>query len=401
MRLAILSDFHLGYGRFQEDAYRQAREAVTKASTAADALLIPGDVFDTRTPEPEALAQAINIFRELRSKDWSAKVVSCDAARGNYTSLPIVAVAGTHERRAEGVENPIGLMNLAGMLVDISDGSAVIEKEGERVAVCGMGGIEDTMFRDALVRRAPKPVEGMFNVFMFHESIYDLLPFNDAFVRIDELPDGFDLYVNGHIHSSVETEVHGRPFLIPGSTVLTQLKEGEQASKGFFLFDTERKSYEFVPINSRPFKYMKFDISGMHADHAISVLGEEIEAISRNYELPIIRIQLDGTPLSGANTMDIELRQLAKRYKGSAIIEITKNGADNGIVGLGIAEAKSKMLDGASIRDFGMGVLLEKFRDKKGDLGMDISELFELLSADGSKDKAVAAALERLTAKTF
>jgi len=62
MKIAIVSDLHLGYERFYEDAYLQAKEALEKASSMADMLIIPGDLFDNRSPKPEVLAQGMNIF---------------------------------------------------------------------------------------------------------------------------------------------------------------------------------------------------------------------------------------------------------------------------------------------------------------------------------------------------
>ena len=68
MKLAILSDMHIGYERFAEDAYNQAEAAVKAAMSVADMLLIPGDVFDKRAPKPDVIAQGINIFREASSE---------------------------------------------------------------------------------------------------------------------------------------------------------------------------------------------------------------------------------------------------------------------------------------------------------------------------------------------
>jgi len=157
MKLAILSDFHLGYDRFREDAYRQAEEALTLASSVADALLLPGDLFDIRAPKPEVLAEAINLFRNLKKKEWSARVAQVEAEGKAYTTVPVVAIPGTHERRAQRMENPVNLLALAGMLVDVSDGFAIIEKDGERVAVHGIGGVSDEQFLETIKRVNPKP----------------------------------------------------------------------------------------------------------------------------------------------------------------------------------------------------------------------------------------------------
>ena len=397
MKLAILSDFHLGYERFAEDAYKQAKEALEKASEVADVLLIPGDIFDTRNPKPETLAEAINIFRELGEKEWKAKVTSFQSTGEMYTDLPIIAVAGTHERRAKDVENPVDLMHLAGFLVDVSNGSVVIEKDGEKVAVCGIGGIEDQMFNGAIEERNPKPVAGTFNVFMFHESIYELLPFNENFTKLEELPEGFDLYVNGHLHSRTEEKVHGKRLLIPGSTVLTQLKEGEQDAKGFFLFDTENYSYKFHEIECRKFHYVKFDIGGLSNEAVIAKLNERLESlVSKESEHPVIKVQLGGKMDSDSNGMDIDLHQITRRFKDLATIELSKSGVESAVLESGVADAKEKMLDSTSIKDYGMGLFMEKFKEKKGDLKISASELFELLSAEGNKDKVLRAALEQL-----
>ena len=39
MRIAIVSDLHIGYERFEADAFAQAKEALELAKTQADAIL--------------------------------------------------------------------------------------------------------------------------------------------------------------------------------------------------------------------------------------------------------------------------------------------------------------------------------------------------------------------------
>ena len=235
MKIAIVSDFHLGYERFYEDAYLQAKEALEKASSMADMLIIPGDLFDSRSPKPEVLAQGLNIFRSVAAgKKWEAKVTSYDGPREIYTNLPILAISGTHERRSEEAEDAVDLLGLAGLLVNISEARAIVEKDGEKVAVYGIGGISEERFRDVLKKKDPKPLDSMFNVFVFHQSVYDLMPFDKNFISLDELPKGFDLYIDGHMHSKVEKTVHSKPFLIPGAQYLPSLKRKKQKVKVSF-----------------------------------------------------------------------------------------------------------------------------------------------------------------------
>ena len=399
MKLAILSDFHLGYDRFRDDAYRQAEEALLAASEAADVLLIPGDLFDARAPKPEVLAEAINLFRGLAKRDWKAKVEKVSAANAAYTDVPVIAIPGTHERRSAGAENPVGILALAGMLVDASDGFAVISKGDERVAVYGMGGVSEEHFLEAIKKLDPKPVQGCFNVFMFHQSTRELLPFDAGLARFEDLPEGFDLYVDGHIHNRAERKVHGKPFLIPGSTVLTQLKDSEQEEKGFYIYDTKANAYEFRKINSRKFLVIKVDANEKSPDELSRDIRKEIEnavAVSGGGK-PVLRIELSGRLKSGFRSIDLDLSGIAKSYKDAATVEIARSGMAVGTGPGSDADAlRAGSLENMSVKDYGLGIFVEKLKESRYDLSVSPSEMFELLSSEANKEKALKKALATL-----
>ncbi len=394
MKLGILSDLHLGYERFHEDAYAQASEALTSAAAAADALLIPGDIFDMRNPKPEVLAEAINLFRTLEEKKWEARVVSLEGEGRLFTDVPVIAIPGTHERRAHGAADPVDLLSLAGFLVDISEATAIIEKGGERVAVCGLGGIAEERFREALAQRNAQPVKGAFNIFLFHQSVFELLPFSKDFINLEELPKGFDLYIDGHIHSRVEKKVHGKPFLIPGSTVLTQLKENEQDAKGFYIFDTETGKYEFHQIKSRRFVSAKVDVDGKEPKEIKEAVRKRIDSVLRECSNPIIRIELTGRMKEGFKHMDIDVRELAKSYEGRAVIEISKGSMEE--IGLQLKEGHAKGALEQPVREFGLGILVERLKKNGYALKVNPTDLFDILSADVPKEKALKKAMDEI-----
>ncbi len=62
MKIAIVSDLHLGYDLFREDAFNQAKQALDMAYELSDMLLVPGDVFDVHYPRPDVIAEAVNLF---------------------------------------------------------------------------------------------------------------------------------------------------------------------------------------------------------------------------------------------------------------------------------------------------------------------------------------------------
>lgn len=399
MKLAILSDFHLGYDRFFEDAYAQALEALESAASLADAILIPGDIFDNRAPRPEVLAQGINIFRNLAGKQWNARVLEYNGKKKVYSNVPILAIPGTHERRSQEAENAVQLLSLAGLLVDISEATVILGKGEDKVAVYGLGGVSDERVKEVLEKLDPTPVKGTFSIFMFHQSIYELLPFSKDFLAFGSLPKGFDLYVDGHIHNMVEKSVDGKPFLIPGSTVLTQLKEAEQEPKGFFIFDTATGKHSFHKINSRKFVFLRLDITGMSASSIREKISASVEkVVSGSAAKPIIRIALEGKAENGqTNTLDIQ--ELAKRFEGTAILDISKSGLDEKEIRAIGEDVRKGVLENISIRDYGMSIFLEKLKKGKYSLKASPSVLFDALSSETTKDKAVKNALELLFSK--
>jgi DNA repair exonuclease SbcCD nuclease subunit len=394
--LAILSDFHLGYDRFREDAYRQAQEALESAAAVADALLLPGDLFDLRAPKPEVLAEAINLFRGLSKREWGAKATKVEAEGKAYTDAPIIAIPGTHERRAQRTENPVNLLALAGMLIDVSDGFAVLEKGAERVAVYGIGGVSEENFAEAIRKLDPKPIKGCFNVFMFHQSTHELLPFDSGCASFEDLPKGFDLYVDGHIHNRTEMKVHGKPFLIPGSTVLTQLKDSEQEEKGFYLYDTAANTYSFSKIKSRRLSIIRISADGKSPDELTrAVRGKIDEAIGAGGN-PIVKVEIIGAMKSGFKSIDLDLAGIAKSYRDAATVEITKSKLES-IADIGEVDALRKgSLENMSVKDYGLGIFVQKLNQDGYSLSIGPSEMFEMLSSEANKEKAIKKVLDVL-----
>lgn len=398
MKLGIVSDFHIGYERFFTDAYVQARDALELASSMCDALLIPGDVFDKRNPRPDVIAQAVNIFRDLKLHDWKATVTEFKSFRNSssYTNLPIIAIPGTHERVAEGKENPVTVLALAGLLVDASESTVTIKKNNESVSIFGLGGLSEEMVKSTLARINPTPVDGNFNIFMFHQSTYELLPFSEHFIHNEELPEGFDLYIDGHIHSKFIGKIHGSDFLIPGSTVLTQQKENEQGQKGFFIYDTESKSFKFQGIKSRPFIVLNFNFDKADPGEVTSKIEPEIQrVIKENNEKPIIRVLIKGSIGKGFKNTDLQLRSLSMKFSGSAFLDIDYSKLVNSDIETEVQGIQEGKLEGLSIKELGMSIFNTKLKEAGFPNSFNISELFDALSIR-KKEKALKEAMDVL-----
>ena len=199
MRFAVASDFHLGYN---EDALPQAQEALEKAlSMDVDFILMPGDLVDRRLPKHEVILEAVRLFRKVKENGAhlpgtkSLKFYELKEGKEHpmqFDSLPLLAIPGTHERRSKGLVNVIQILDSAHLLVNIHARTLVVEKGGERVAVQGLAGVPEDYLKRTIEAAEFRPVTGMFNVFAFHQSMIEFLPFEgNNFISMEDLPFGF------------------------------------------------------------------------------------------------------------------------------------------------------------------------------------------------------------------
>lgn len=288
MRIAILSDPHLGYARFEDDSYSQAERAIVDASARADLILCAGDIFDTKVPKLETLKKGIEIFRKA--------------------AVPVFAIFGNHERRPKDMVNPVQLIAAGSGIRLLHMESAVFEKDNEKVQVLGIGSVPEE-YAETAVKRAMEGYTkepGAFTILMVHQSIKELVPGGSdelSLEYLESLP--FDLIVDGHIHETI-VKLGGR-FIIPGSTVITQLKESEARSKGYFLYDTIARKADFVEIGTRPFFFetLVFDKAG--SDDVREMVRAKVDSIRASKPDAIISIKIDGSLAEGLSSSDIRI----------------------------------------------------------------------------------------------
>jgi len=367
MKIGIVADTHFGYSRFEADALSQGKEAILSAAGNCDALILAGDIFDSRVPKPETLAEVIKVMRHVR--------------------VPVFAIHGTHERRSKGMVNPIEMLETAGLLRSVHNKAEIFEKNGEKVAISGMGGVPDDLAKEALAAIAPKPLHGAFNIFMLHQSFSEYIFAKSDMLSLDDLPDGFDLYICGHMHKN-SVALEGK-FLIPGSTVITQMRPEETGPKGYYIYDTKSRKPEFVPINSRPFffKDLKFDKADM--EKVRKACSEYInDCIKHSKEKPIIRVKLTGSLASGVASQDLSLSVLSANE--NAFVQID-NEFEEATLKEKIEKIRNLREKRASVREIGMEMLRERLKEN-GAKPEDAENLFSALSEDPD---AVLADIER------
>ena len=399
MKIAILADFHLGYTKFLEDSFEQAGDAFSQACKTADLVVILGDIFDTRIPKQEILARSFKLFRVAFEKKWDARLVSYDSRDGrkNYAEVPVVAIHGTHERRTKELVNPVELLEKAGFVVNAHSATAVFEKDGERVAFQGMGGVPEEYAKSAIEALSLKPVEGAFNIFLFHQSMREFIP-GGGLMGMEDLPKGFDLYLCGHMHTKMIEKLDGGALLlIPGSTVITQMRKEDMEGKGFFIFDTEKREAAFHRIQTRPFLYDELEFKDAGVEEISRKTRSSIERLLKDKEgeKPVIKIKLKGTVAKGLSPSNLDTRSFVREFEGRAIVEVDKDLESESLKDK-IEKLRNLREGKMSVKDMGIEILKDKLKQYGFKSNVDAESLYALLSEEGkgSPDKALKRILE-------
>ncbi|MFA5125483.1 MAG: DNA repair exonuclease [archaeon] len=394
MLLGIFSDSHFGFGsddRFEESFARFKESIQIFKERNVDFLLHAGDLFDSAVPEQEVWKKAFECFSVNNSSDKLTSITKYglnESQKVLVKGIPVIAIHGTHEFRGKDFTNAIAILEEANCLVHLHAGFVELEKNGEKVFVHGLGGIPEKHAREALQKFNPKPVQGGVNLLLLHQSFKEFLPFDDemiASLSLADLPDGFDLIIDGHLHWSNEQKLEGKRFLLTGSSIFTQMKKLESShSKGVFLFETKTKNLEFIPFaNQRKLFYEKIDFKSAQPEEVIGVVNQKIDSVCSlgKFDLkPLVRLKLCGSLAKGFSQADISFS-----FPDSAIFSVSKDFSVESF-GKKIEELKAMQLEKKSIIDLGVDIL-EKNIEESGLKEFDSRRIFELLSI-GENEKA-------------
>lgn len=355
MKIAFVTDTHFGYRRFEQDALRQGREAILAAAAEADLLILGGDNFDTPVPRMETIAEVTGILREAQA---------IFASRGLHNN--IFAIHGNHDRRAKGFVHPTELLAQGGFLVNFHNRTVEYERHGKKVAISGMGSVPEDLASEALKRIECRPVKGAFNIFVVHQSFqeFERIP-HDEYLTFDDLPDGYDLYLCGHVHKpSLSGKVKN-----PGSTVVTQLREDETGQRGWLLYDIAAKKAQFMPIKSRELVHSVLEFSEAKPDEIRKKVEGEVKKLKTKGNL--LKLAIKGTLASGFNASDLRLQDFGEDV-------YVDNSLNSENLRERIAQIKAAREKKQSAKEQGMAILREKLEGTAYSLG-DPEKLFEEL----------------------
>ena len=381
MRIGLFSDIHLGFGQGTErerDAFENLEEAIEMCRDC-DVILIAGDIFDYKTPNTEILTKAMENLLSAFGKKSETKIVegiNKDLSRNlkfGY-GIPVISIYGNHERRSKGLLNPVEALERAGFLVQIHCNGVVLEKDGTKIAVQGMGGVPDQFAERILKEWSPKPIEGAYNILMLHQSISGFV-YAEHLLPQETIPKGFDLYINGHIHEPKESVYDEKPFIHPGGLVVTQITSQTQPIR-VYKIDIQRDSQDSFSAqinfeelkNQRKTYYLKFENSSVQE---IEKKLQEIFSFEHKKK-PLVKIKLKEK---------IPVEELKIKYGDKGLLYFGFENGEEKIEGINIQDQE------LSVQELGKKLLRENLEK----LGLDVQKyenVFDLL-INKKQDKVV------------
>jgi len=397
MRISILSDFHFGHGwntRLAEDSFQNVQEAISKCLDS-DLMLIVGDIFDSRTPRTEIWAKALKtLSKPLLTKNKGIKLVKTikkdldEISKRTLSGIPILALHGTHERRSKDQINAVQALEQTGFLIHLHCNGLILKKEKQKVAIQGMSGVPERYAKQILDRWNPKPVKGCYNILMLHQSIdpYVYSPLEPPTLNLSNLPKGFDLIIAGHIHTREKTKIDNTTLLMPGSTIVTQLKkEDSEIPKGFYQVKISKQTkINFIPLkNNRKFFYEEVELK---SDVPIRDQIEEKIKKTLKHEskkMPIIKLKI----LGKETVIDKELRVIEKKYSNRAIIYFSKE-LESPEITRKIELLRNLRERKLSVEEMGLQLLVKNLEELKFSSTFDSENIFKMLS-DGEVDRTL------------
>ena len=385
VKIAVFSDFHFGHGynsELEDDSFSAVAEALEK-SADCDLILILGDVFDSRVPKTEVWSKALHVLsRPLLRPNPGIRFVSTskdlkDISRRSMNHVPVIALHGNHERRGRDEANTLTALENAGLLIHLHLNNVVFEKDGRRIAIHGMSSVPERFAKETLDEWNPQPIPGCTNILLLHQNVdpYVFSPLEPPSLSLSNLPKGFDLILNGHIHTPAQEKFENTRFVITGSTLTTQLERSESGNSKYMwkIHIDGETSIESIPLESGRKFYYEDVVVG---DSSVRDVSESkiSEILSRPHaKKPIIKLRIVGKE---SDVIEKDMKDLEEKFSKDAIIIFTKE-LETPEITRKIEFLKNVREQKLSVEEVGLSIL------KKNLMELNFSSMFDYEQAFG------------------
>jgi len=258
------ADLHLGYSQYglevrREDFDKTFQELVDKTiKLKPDFMIIAGDLFHQARPSNSTLENAIKNFSRLRE-----------------AGIPVLTVDGSHDSAPNVVTGTIlNPLDSAGLIYHLPRHEGACWRKDDCCYVYGVPNFRTRRKTEELLptfmeQNKPAPDPALFNIFVFHMAL-DLPsvkpPYMEAEAPPELIPEGFNYYAAGHVHTPYKEKFKTGLLVYSGCTETINYDEAK-IKKGFYHVKVDEKgvvSPEFVELESpRRFVVLEQDFTGL------------------------------------------------------------------------------------------------------------------------------------------
>jgi DNA repair exonuclease SbcCD nuclease subunit len=258
------ADLHLGYSQYglearREDFNKTFQELVDKTiELKPDFMIIAGDLFHQARPSNTTLENTIKNFSRLRE-----------------AGIPVLTVDGSHDSAPNVITGTIlNPLDSAGLIHHLPRHEGAYWRKPDCCYVYGVPNFRTRRKTEELLpafmeQNKPNPDPALFNIFVFHMAL-DLPsvkpPYMEAEAPPELIPEDFNYYAAGHIHTPYKEKFKTGLLIYSGCTETVNYDEAK-IKKGFYHVKVDEKgtvSPEFIALDSpRKFVLLEQDFTGV------------------------------------------------------------------------------------------------------------------------------------------
>ncbi len=314
-----LADIHLGYTQYnlevrREDFNRVFQEVVDKTvKLKPDFMIIAGDIFHHARPSNVTLEAAIENFGRLRE-----------------VGIPVLCVDGSHDAAPNMITGTIlNPLDAAGLLYYLPRHEGACWRN-EKCCIYGVPNYRTRRKTEEQLplfygQNQPAPDLELFNIFVFHMAL-DLPsitpPHIEAEASPELLPDGFNYYAGGHVHTPSRMRFKSGVLAYSGATESVYYDDA-RLGKGFYYVQVNAKGeaeLQSVKLESpRRFVILETeDYSGMTPAKISEAAARRVR--ENDEEGVIIVPVLKGNLPAEANRSEIDIAQIRNAAEKALLV---------------------------------------------------------------------------------
>lgn len=296
LRFAHVADLHLGAWREKTlkelnfTTFQKTIELIIKEKY--DFCLFAGDLFNNPLPPLELVERVVEELLKLKS-----------------AGIPLYVIGGSHDYSSQ-QKSFLSLLSKTGVFEDVCNFSYVDKNsiqlhptinEDLGILVCGVLGKKNGLDKHLYSNLAQITSNKEYiSLFMFHTTLDDIKP---AFmekvhsqITSKMLPEGFDYYAGGHIHTHIESRYSGSALSYPGPLFPNSFRELLQERPMFneVLIERESKEVSITQkfINSYDLKHLHIVLEKeLYPSELYALLIDEVDKVSCAGKLVLLEVE--------------------------------------------------------------------------------------------------------------